>query len=83
MRRVRIAAASSVALRSAFLISTIFRTCSRVTLPTLSRLGTPEPLANPASFFSSAEAGGLLNTREKLRSAYTVMTTGMIRPALS
>ena len=33
---------------------------ARVTLPTLSLFGTPEPLAMPAAFFSSTAAGGLL-----------------------
>ena len=48
------------------------------TFPTLSRLGTPEPLLSLAAFRRSTAAGGVFVMKEKLRSAYTVITTGMI-----
>src|ERR1700677_963087 len=61
----------------------ISSTCFSVTVPTLSLLGVPEPLARFAAFFSSTAAGGVLVTNVKVRSTYTVMTTGMIKPAIS
>ena len=69
-----------MAFKSFCLVLTMSRTCAFVTLPTLSRLGTPEPLANPAAFFSNTEAGGDLRMKLNERSAYTVMTTGKINP---
>ena len=40
----------------------------RSPLPTFSLFGTPEPLAMPAAFLSSAAAGGLLVTKSNERS---------------
>jgi hypothetical protein len=39
-------------------------------------LGTPEPLSSPIAFLISTGAEESLVTKEKERSAYTVMTTG-------
>src|ERR1700691_4659719 len=61
----------------------ISSTCFSVTVPTLSLFGVPEPLARFAAFFSRTAAGGVLVTKVKVRSTYTVITTGMIRPAIS
>src|SRR6056300_1060469 len=80
---MRQAASSSFALRSSFLVLTISKTWSLVTLPTLSRLGIEEPLAKPAAFFNKTDAGGDFRIKLKERSAYTVITTGKINPALS
>ena len=47
---------------------------------TLVLLGTPEPDSMLHSFLISTAAGGVLVMKVKERSAYTVMTTGMMRP---
>src|ERR1700733_11408813 len=55
-----------------------------VTLPTLSLFGSfePEPgffeVARPAAFLRSTLVGGVFSSMLKLRSEYTVKTTGMI-----
>src|SRR6266446_3977317 len=75
---MRIAASIVVALRSAILVSAIWRICSAVTVPIFSRFGVPDPLTMPAACFSKAEAGGDFVMNEKERSEYTVTTTGVI-----
>ena len=65
---IRIAFSLSLALRSFFLTSTISSNCCRVTLPTLSLLGTPDPFANQAAVLISTAAGVLLVSKEKLLS---------------
>src|SRR4051812_50175078 len=53
-------------------------------LPTLVLLGSPEPFSILAALLSRIEAGGVLVTKVKLRSAYAVISTGMIRsPSLA
>ena len=42
--------------------------CARVTWPTLAELGVAEPLATPAAFCSSTDAGGVFRMNVKLRS---------------
>jgi len=64
-----IAASRSLALMSGILSSAIRRNCSRVTLPTLSRLGVAEPFSMPASLRNNTAAGGVLVMNVKLRSA--------------
>src|SRR5690348_12255191 len=56
-------------------------TCFLVTLPTLLRFGSGEPLAIPAARSNSTEAGGVLRTKVKVRSVYTVTRTGKIMPS--
>src|SRR5262245_59760359 len=58
-------------------------TCFSVTFPTLFLFGSPEPLAMPHARFNKTEADGVLVTNEYDRSAYTVITTGMMRPSES
>src|ERR1044071_3868035 len=73
-----------VVLRSGSLSSAISRTCFIETLPTLFLLGSPEPFSILAAFLSRIEAGGVLVMKVKLRSAYAVISTGMIRsPSLA
>src|SRR5262249_5776460 len=48
------------------------------TRPTRSRLGLAEPLSTPAAFLSRSAAGGVLVIKVKERSAYTVITTGIV-----
>ena len=55
-------------------------TCLWVTLPTFSLFGVPEPLAMPAALSNRIAAGGVFVMKVYDRSAYTVTTTGMMRP---
>jgi hypothetical protein len=48
-------------------------------LPTFSVFGVPLPFSMPIAFFST-DAGGVLVMKVKLRSEYTVITTGIGRP---
>src|SRR5437764_3318703 len=68
-----------VVLRSGSLSSAISRTCFIDTLPTLFLFGSPEPLSIFAARLSRIDAGGVLVMNVKLRSAYAVINTGMIR----
>ena len=54
---IRSAMSRSFALRSAIFFSAISRTCARVTEPTLSLCGVPEPFATPDALISSCAAG--------------------------
>src|SRR6267142_3475348 len=76
-------ASSEAAFRSGIFCFAISWTCFSVTLPTLSLLGVPEPLAMPAARFNRIEAGGVLVMKEKERSVYTLITTGIISPTIS
>ena len=78
---IDIAASVEAAFRSGFFNSAISRTWSEDTTPMWSLLGTPDPLGCPAARKSSTAAGGVLVINENVRSAYTVMITGMINPA--
>src|SRR5205807_9363219 len=78
-----IADSIEAAFRSGIFCLAISATCFSVTFPTLSLLGAPEPLAMPAARFSRIDAGGVLVMKVKERSVYTVMTTGIISPAIS
>ena len=75
-----IADSSVLALRSRIFISAIFWTEALEMVATFVLLGTPEPDSMLHSFLIRTAAGGVLVTKVKERSAYTVMTTGMIRP---
>src|SRR5580658_9406941 len=78
---VRTADSRLVVFRSTSFSLAISSTCFRVTLPTLVRFGSAEPLTIPAARLSSSDAGGVLVTNVKLRSLYTVTSTGMIMPS--
>ena len=72
----------SFAFRSAILVSAIPRSCSCVTLPTAPpRPGVCDPFSSPAARFRRKPAGGVLVTKLKDRSAYTVITVGIGMPA--
>src|SRR5699024_10017291 len=77
------AASTEAAFRSGIFISAISRTLSLEIVATLVLLGTPEPDLILQAFFRSTAAGGVLVIKLKLLSAYTVITTGMIRSPLS
>ena len=57
---VRTAESRLVVFKSGSLVLAISSTCLRVTLPTLLRFGSADPLTIPAARFSSSEAGGVL-----------------------
>ncbi len=63
-----IAASRSVAFKSGILISAIFWTWARVTLPTFWRLEVGDPFSMPASFLRSTAAGGVLVMKVNVRS---------------
>src|SRR3989442_5343847 len=69
------------AVRSGIFRRAISSTCWRVTCPTFFFPGSLEPFSVPAARFKSPAAGGVLVMKVKERSAYTVMITGMMRPA--
>ena len=66
---ILIALSSSRAFKSLFFICTISANCLRVTLPTISRFGVPEPFAIEAAYFNNTAAGGDLRIKLKDRSA--------------
>src|SRR6267142_2722419 len=78
---VRTAESRLVVLRSTSLIFAISVTCFFVTLPTLLRFGSGEPLAMPAARSRRTDAGGVFKMKVKLRSVYTVTRTGKIIPS--
>src|SRR5262245_54826962 len=78
---VLIAAWSDSALRSGIFILAISSTCFWVIVPTLFLLGSPLPLAIPTARLMSTATGGVLVMKVYDRSAYTVITTGMMSPS--
>ena len=78
-----IAASMLPAFRSGIFISAISLTLSLEIVATFVLFGTPEPDFRLQAFFSRTAAGGVFVMKLKLLSAYTVITTGMIRSPLS
>jgi hypothetical protein len=64
-----IAASMSFAFRSGILVSAISRTLSRLTVPTLLRFGSLDPLSIPAAWRSSTAAGGVFVMKVNERSS--------------
>ena len=64
-----VAAAISLALRSFILISAISRSCERLMVPAEALPVSEEPFWIRAAYFRRKDAGGVLVTKEKLRSA--------------
>src|SRR5205807_1481058 len=77
---VRTAASRLAAVRSGCLSFAISSSCLREILPTFAVLGVPEPFSIPIALRMSTAAGGVFITKVKLRSEYTVITTGIGRP---
>ena len=78
---VRTAASMSAAVRSGIFAVAISSSWARVTLPTLFGVRTATArLVDAGGLRSSTAAGGVLVMKVKLRSEYTVMTTGIGRP---
>ena len=65
---VRTAESRLVVFKSGNLVLAISSTCLRVTLPTLLRFGSADPLTIPAARFKSSEAGGVLVMKVNERS---------------
>src|SRR5499427_11132516 len=82
-RTLLIAVSIEAAFRSGIFCLAMSSTCLAVTLPTLSLLGVPDPLAMPAARFNRIDAGGVLVMKVNERSLYTETTTGMISPSIS
>src|SRR5271163_1088756 len=78
---VRIAESRLVVLRSTSFNCAISCTCFFVTLPTLLRFGSAEPFTIPAARNSKIDAGGVFKIKVKVRSVYTVTSTGKIIPS--
>ena len=74
-----IAASTDAAFRSGIFSSAILRTSSLEIVATLVLFGTPDAVFRLQAFFNRTAAGGVLVMKLKLLSAYTVITTGMIR----
>ena len=70
-----------VVLRSVIFCRAISSNWVLVICPTFSRLGSLAPLATWAICLSSTDAGGVLVTNVKERSAKTVISTGMMVPS--
>ena len=55
--------------------------CARVTLPTFTELGVPEPFSMPAAFCSSTDAGGVFRMKVKLRSCGALVACWLLANA--
>src|SRR3972149_5694136 len=78
---MRMAASMSLALRSFILISAIWRTCSRLRVPTFSRFWEALPFSMPRALRMRSEAGEVLRAKVKERSSKTGISTGPMVPA--
>src|SRR5436305_14774189 len=75
-----IAASTSRAFRSSSFVSAICCTCARVSRPTFSRFGSPEPFSRLSASLISTAAGGVFVMNVNERSSKTVISTGVMRP---
>src|SRR5215212_7692598 len=71
---------TSCALRSLSFFWAISRSWSRVIVPTLLRLGSPEPFSIPIAWRISTAAGGVFVMKVNERSSKTVISTGIVVP---
>src|SRR5437667_2892739 len=79
---MRIAASTALGLRARIFCGATQLTWARVILPSLVLLGSPDSFSIPAAWRSSPDAGGVLVTKENVRSAYTMISTGTIVPTM-
>src|SRR3990172_2811207 len=77
---MRMAASRSLALRSFILVSAIWRTWSRVSVPTFWRIWAGLPFSSPAAFLIRSDAGGVLREKVNERSSKTMISTGTMLP---
>ena len=73
----------SSVLRSGSLVSAISVTWASVMLPATSRPGFSLALSSPAAWRTKNEVGGVLVTKENVRSSKIVISTGTTWPRLS
>ena len=79
-----IAASKDAAFKSGIFISAISWILALEIVATFVLFGTPEPDLMLQAFFNKTAAGGVFVMKLKLLSAYTVITTGMIKsPSVS
>ena len=78
-----IAASKDAAFKSGIFISAISWILALEIVATFVLFGTPEPDLMLQAFFNKTAAGGVFVMKLKLLSAYTVITTGMIKSPLS
>ena len=64
-----IAWSTSLAFRSGIFVSAIWRTWSRLIVPTFSRFGSPEPFSMPIACLISTAAGGVFVMKVNERSS--------------
>jgi hypothetical protein len=74
-RRLQIAA-----VKSGIFSLAMSSSCLREILPTLAVFGVALPFGMPSALAISTEAGGVFMMNVKLRSLYTVITTGVGNP---
>ena len=78
-----IAASKEAAFKSGIFISAISWILALEIVATFVLFGTPEPDLMLQAFFNKTAAGGVFVMKLKLLSAYTVITTGIIKSPLS
>src|ERR1700675_4902571 len=77
---VRTAASRLAAVKSGIFTLAISSSCLRDILPTLEVFGVALPFGMPSALAMSTDAGGVFMMKVKLRSLYTVITTGVGKP---
>src|SRR6185503_12306862 len=77
---INMACSTSRAFRSGIFVSAIDCSCARVSRPTFSRFGSPEPFSSRSASLIRTAAGGVLVMKSNERSSKTVISTGMMRP---
>ena len=75
-----IACSTSRAFRSGIFASAIDRSWVRVSRPTFSRFGSPEPFSIRSASLIRTAAGGVFVMKVNERSSKTVISTGVMRP---
>ena len=77
---IETAASREPAFKSGIFCVAICSSCAFVIFATFVLFGVPDAVSIPTAFLISTGAGGVFVINEKLRSAKTVITTGIISP---
>src|ERR1700683_5788210 len=77
---VRTAASKLAAVKSGIFTLAMSSGCLRFTFPTFAVFGVALPLGIPSALAMRTDAGGVFMMKVKLRSLYTVITTGVGNP---
>src|SRR3970282_332792 len=77
---IRMSASIALAWRSCIVVSAIWRTWSRLSVPTFWRIWAGLPFSSPAAFLIRSVAGGVLREKVNERSSKTMISTGMMLP---